>query len=116
MNVACRATRVALSVADDSGSMPARLESHLGSCLACQAEAARYRKLRRALAGLANEIVDAPAALPAMVEARLDLDGVDEIAARPSPRVGRVAAAAGAAVAAAGTVVVVRWLRTRAAA
>ena len=99
---------------DDPGSVLPLLRGHLDGCLACQAEAVRYRKLSRALASLGPEWQEAPTWLPERVEAAID-GGDVSILKSPVFHAGRVAAAAGAAVAAAGTVVVVRWLRARAA-
>lgn len=115
MNITCKAVRLQLPVIDHETALVEPLATHLGTCLVCQAEAARYRRLLRSLAGLSRELDRVPVGLAAAVEARLD--GVRGAPAdRVTGRAAKVAAAAGAAVAAAGTVVVVRWLRGRAAA
>ena len=115
MKIACTAVRLRLPLLDEETALVEPLAAHFGSCLRCQAEAARYRSLQRSLAGLSHSSESPPRDLPALVEARLD--GLrSQPVGSAARRATRVAAAAGAAVAAAGTVVVVRWLRTRAAA
>ena len=114
MTLTCRAVRLQLPAVDDSDQLTGRMAAHLSSCLACQAEAARYRRLHRSLGGLAERVEPAPAHLVSAVESRLA-----EVAVSPATvpaKTARVAAAAGAVVAAAGTVVMVRWMRARSAA
>ena len=114
MSLPCRIARAQM-VTGDMSRVAGPLRRHVGACLGCQAESVRYRRLSRALASLATEIVVAPPGLVGGIQARI---AVDSTVPRPTggARPARVAAAAGAAVAAAGTVAVVRWLRTRAAA
>jgi hypothetical protein len=80
----------------------AGLVAHRESCLRCQAAAARDRSLRKALAGLAGDLVPAPAGLHPAVMARLGRqDAADprrDLAARAAAR---YTAAAGLAAAAA---------------
>jgi anti-sigma factor RsiW len=114
MTLTCRAVRFQLPSLDDPDHLTASLAAHMESCLACQAEAARYRRLQRSLGGLATRVQSAPVGLVANVEARLD--GVEPEPMTAPARAARVAAAAGAVVAAAGTVAMVRWMRARSAA
>ena len=93
--------------------MPAALRDHVGSCLRCQAEVIRYRRLGRQLAGLKRLIETAPQGLVPAVSSRL---GSGTAPATSGPRVPKAAAAAGALVAAAGTVAMVRWMRAKSAA
>ena len=93
----------------DSPGLPGRLSSHVATCLSCQAEMARYRKLRRQLAALAAVTEPAPRPLAAAVADAVTTD----TAKRGKPAHGqgraRLAAAAGAVAAAtAGVVVAVR--------
>ena len=80
-----------------------RLAGHVETCLRCQAEAARYRTLRRRLGSLSSEEMTAPKTLVPLVVARIERE---EAQARIDPRVGlrraavAISAAAGAAVAA----------------
>ena len=113
MNFACRVARFLLTMFNTKLVLGIPLEEHVNSCLQCQAESARDRRLQRSLVSLPADAEVAPINLAKTVEARID----GYLPAPPSPglrRVGRVAAGVGAAVAAAGAVVVVRWLRTRA--
>ena len=89
---------------------------HLGSCLRCQAELARYRRMLRALELLRTRYVAPAPGLLAATLAALD-DGVD-LDGRPSPlgkRIALAGAALGAsAMAAAGaTAVIVARSRRR---
>jgi len=111
MSATCRMARLRMPMMDGVDSLPGPFSRHVSSCLPCQAEQARYRRIRRGLADLASDRIDAPPTLATGVDAAMTALG----AHHHRHRAGRVAAAAGAAVAAAGTVVVVRWLRARAA-
>ena len=114
MTMTCKAVRVQLPSIDDPEVLTGPLAAHIGSCLRCQAEVARYRRLHRSLGSLAEHVEVAPNGLVADVESRLsDGDAVVDVSPQ---RVTRVAAAAGAVVAAAGTVAMVRWMRARSAA
>ncbi len=114
MKLTCRSASMRLPSLGGESGLAEPLASHLEWCLRCQAEAARYRSLQRSLAGLSNEIERAPAGFAAAVETQITSDGT---VSNPSPaRLLRVVGAAGAVVAAAGTVAMVRWMRTRSAA
>lgn len=116
MSALCQVVDRALPAATgDVAGLPVALRTHVESCLRCQVEVTRYRKLARHLAALADVLVPAP---PALVPAVMELIGASDPAMGDDigSRVGRAAAAAGALVAAAGTVAVVRWLRTHSAA
>lgn len=110
----CRAVRALLPSLDDPDTLRGPPAAHLGVCLRCQAEAARYRRLRRSLAALPERVEQAPAGLVGEVAQRLG--EADPEASNAPVRAARVAAAAGAVVAAAGTVAMVRWMRARSAA
>jgi hypothetical protein len=115
MSALCQVVDRALPGAmGDTAALPAALRAHVGSCLRCQTELVRYRKISRHLASLAPEVVPAPPGLRGAVIDRIGPAGAEENAA--ATKVGRAAAAAGALVAAAGTVAVVRWIRTHSAA
>ncbi len=114
MSFTCRAVRLQLPAMNDPSHFEGPLAGHVSTCLRCQAEVSRYRKLSRSLGILADEVVVAPATLTAAVEERIAEGGASR--AEVLGRASRVAAAAGAVVAAAGTVVMVRWIRTRSAA
>lgn len=116
MSAICQVVDRALPAASgEIAGLPVALRTHIESCLRCQAEVTRYRKLARHLAALSDVVVPAPLALAAAVMEQI---GAPDAATGDDPgsRVGRAAAAAGALVAAAGTVAVVRWLRTHSAA
>jgi hypothetical protein len=114
MTLTCRAVRLQLPSMDDPGSFEGPLAEHTAACLRCQAEISRYRRLGRSLGLLADEVYLAPAGLAVAVEGRI-ADGGAAWEQAPG-RASRVAAAAGAVVAAAGTVAMVRWMRARSAA
>ena len=114
MIASCRRVAGRLPLTGVDVSLGETLDRHVAECLVCQAEMARYRKLNRALAGLASEVVDAPAGLAAAVEIAIDRGVAPGDAPR---RLGRAAAATGAlAATAAGVVAVTLWRRTRQAA
>jgi hypothetical protein len=85
-----------------------RMADHVATCLSCQAEAARYRSLRRRLGELDRVTYTVPDSFTNVVMSRLaDPVGTVRSGGRrlvPSPAL--VAATAAAAVATAGTVVV----------
>lgn len=110
----CRAVRAILPSLDDPRALRGPSAAHLGVCLRCQAEAARYRRLRRSLAVISRRTETAPAGLVGAVAQRLT--EADAQAPEAPARAARVVATAGAVVAAAGTVAMVRWMRARSAA
>ncbi len=111
MSALCLVVAQRVPLTGPDGSFGATLDAHVAECLACQAEAARYRKLVRALAALADDLEPAPAGLATAVDAALDAaDG----RRRPPVTLGRVAAATGAVAAtAAGVLAVALWRRAR---
>jgi anti-sigma factor RsiW len=116
MNARCAVVRMRLPGLDSVDELGERLAGHVETCLRCQAEAARYRTLRRRLGVLSRDTMTAPATLASSVAARIDVEESDAPAGR---RVGlrraavAVSAAAGAAVAAtAGTIIVVGFRRS----
>ena len=70
-------------------------DAHIASCLRCQAEAVRYRRLLRHLAELRTETVPAPAAFTTLVASGLGAE-----ADRPKKAAGVDAAVAAAGLAA----------------
>jgi anti-sigma factor RsiW len=117
MNARCTVVRMRLPGVDSVDELGERLVSHVASCLRCQAEAARYRTLRRRLGSLSSEEMTAPETLLPSVVARIERE---EAPAGTDPRVGlrraavAISAAAGAAVAAtAGTIIVVGLRRSQ---
>ena len=111
MSVACNAVRLAIVGLEVGETLPAPLDAHLSSCLRCQVEMVRHTKLERELAALGEVVETAPPSVADSVAAGivLGIDPEDEA----SLNLARVVAATGALVAAAGTVAVVRWMRTR---
>ncbi len=109
MNATCRlvARRLSLQGGDTLGGA---LDGHVATCLTCQAEAARYRKLAKALAALTVDLVAAPEGFAASVDLAIDRADVATVQ-RVQGRLGKVAAATGA-VAAAGVVAVALWRRS----
>ena len=111
MSTNCTIVRLRLPGVDSVDDLGDRLATHVGTCLTCQAEAARYRSLRHRLGGLAGRTMAAPTTLVPSVVMRIDDPDLDETSDR-SAVIRRaaiaVSAAAGAAVAAtAGTIIVI---------
>lgn len=107
----CRVVAIRLAGVDDVDELSDRLASHVGTCLRCQAEAARYRSLHRRLGALADDAHQAPEGLVASVMRRLP-DPVEVFTSRrrrsilPSRATVTAAATGAAVVATAGTVAV----------
>ncbi len=55
MNTRCAVVRMRLPGVDSVDDLGDRLSAHVGICLRCQAEAARYRTLRRHLGALSRD-------------------------------------------------------------
>ena len=112
MSATCRIVSTRLPLAGAEASFGSSIDAHVGECLTCQAEIARYRKLSRALSGLAGELVEAPDGFAARVEFALDRD--EPVVATGPRRVGKVATATGAiAATAAGVVAIALWRRAK---
>jgi hypothetical protein len=114
MSLRCVAVRVSLPAMDRVAWQEGRLGRHATSCLRCQAETARYRKLHRSLEALGHVTEPAPPSVLARVHHAIAEPRPEE----PKPRgpltgrVAGVAATTGAVVAAAaGTAAVVAWRR-----
>lgn len=116
MNTRCTIVRMRLPAVECVDELGDRLAAHVEICLRCQAEAARYRSLRRRLGAVANEVLVAPSGLVPSVIARMEPPENEPLDERRSGlrRVAvAVSAAAGAAVAAtAGTIIVVGLRRS----
>ncbi|GMQ86733.1 MAG: hypothetical protein BMS9Abin07_2327 [Acidimicrobiia bacterium] len=111
MTATCRLVAMRLPAIEDPSELGTRLGKHTASCLRCQAEAARYRSLRRHLAALSTVSYPAPEGFVPSVMGRLS-DPVVEVVRRTGQtvksRVVAVAAAGAAVVATAGTLALVR--------
>jgi anti-sigma factor RsiW len=110
----CRTVRGLGPAAGKPGVVRRPLAAHVSSCLRCQADLARYRRLRRELGRLAQRIEVSPVPIAPRVARAIS----PELALAGPPRHNaRLAATiAGATAAAASTVVFALWRRTRAAA
>ena len=100
-------------VADGSITLDRSGRAHVESCLRCQAELVRYRRLLRSLHGLRSEWVQAPGLLTDILAA---LDGVDpdEREARTGRRAAYLSGiAAATAAGAAGAIVFATRVRHR---
>jgi len=89
------------------------LATHASSCLRCQADLARYRRLRRELGRLAQYIEQSPVLMAPRVESAIGAQPALVTRRRHAARL--VAAIAAATAAAAGTAAFSLWRRTRAA-
>ena len=115
MKGSCRIVRTLAPSASIAG-LSGRLDAHVSTCLACQAELARYGRLRRQLSALSDVLDAAPAPLVAAVEYVIAGSGTTTGTGDRSSHPARVAAAAGAVVAAAaGAVAVAVWRHSKAA-
>lgn len=113
MKPTCRVVR-SIAPSTDVAGLSRILDSHVGTCLSCQAEMARYGKLRRQLASLAEVTVEAPPPLVAAVQEAISSGHELEATEMGEGHPARVAAAAGALVAAAaGAVAVAMWRYSR---
>jgi hypothetical protein len=111
---ACLVAR-SLAPSGDATGLISRLDGHVGTCLSCQAELARYSKLRRQLAVSSYLIVSAPEDLGANVNRAIAAVEARRTASVRLVHPGRIAAAAGAVAAAAGAAAVAAWRHSRAA-
>lgn len=87
-----------------------RVRDHVAVCLHCQAEMARYRRLRRSLLALRDEPVDASPLLTAQILERLDDAFAGDRGSRTALQVACVGGLSVATVAGAGMLV---WLTRR---
>ncbi|MEA2002173.1 MAG: hypothetical protein U9N84_09880 [Actinomycetota bacterium] len=115
MRATCLLLR-SLGPSTDTSPIAARLEAHTSTCLFCQAEIARYGKLRRQLAALADFVEEAPAFLVRDVDQAISHSDSSATADARESHLGRVVAGAGAvAAAAAGAAAVAVWRNSKAA-
>jgi len=112
MKTTCALVQARLPGLDAVDELGERLSAHVAMCLACQAETARYRSLRRHLGALADETLAAPPTLLPAVAAGI-AEPAETVASRRLTvrQAVTVTAAAGAAVAAAAGTVIVIGLR-----
>lgn len=113
MNVVCSAVHVALPAIGEAP-IAGPIVAHVESCLRCRAEIARYRMSHDVLATLDAEVYRAPNDLTHNVMNGLGPVAVADLLPRRDNRL-PVAAAAVFATAAAGTAVLVKVYRSRAA-
>lgn len=106
----CRTVRSLNADAVESGRLPATLWDHVSTCLRCQAQVVRSRKLRRELAALASEVDPAPASVLLVVEGAICMEPRHDVAKRSAKLVATVAGA----TAAAASLAVAWWRRSRA--
>lgn len=113
MSVMCRAVHVSLPTLGESV-LPGPLASHVETCVPCRGEVVGYRTMHRELDAMAATTQRAPGGLTNDVLASL---GPVAVVSEPAKRDHRVpvAAAAVVATAAAGTAVLFRLYRQRAA-
>lgn len=113
MKTTCTIVRTRLPGVDSVDELGERFAAHVSTCLSCQAEAARYRSLRRHLGALAEDALTAPDTLVPAIVAGMNEPFVDEVAERRFSKRQAVAmsAAAGAAIAAAAGTAIVFGLR-----
>ncbi len=108
MKTRCAVVRHRLPGVDSTDELSPRLQAHIATCLTCQAEAARYRSLRRRMGALADEFETAPAELVPAVVAAMNVPVEEEERISVAGRVAIAASATvGAAVAAGAGVVIV---------
>jgi len=104
-----------LAPSADVFALSRRLDTHVGECLSCQAEMARYGRLGRELASLAAVVVPAPVTLVTAVEQVIAPADGPAAPSSATSHPARVVAAGGAVVAAAaGAVAVVVWRHSKA--
>ncbi len=113
MNVVCTAVSMTLPTLDLPG-VAGFVSTHVESCERCRDEVESYRVLHDALTAMRDDIVPAPGDLHPRVMASLRPEAVPDLEVAHDHRV-QVAAAAAIATAAAGTAVLVRLYRHRAA-
>lgn len=113
-NSLCAAVRTQLGATGEWTDLPGPLSSHAQECLRCQAEVSRTRRLHRALDDLGADLLPAPPGFTAAVDATIDAPAAEPTSYRI--RQGTTVAAAAGALAAAGTLVVIGWMRARSAA
>ncbi len=118
MKTRCAVVRMRLPGVESVDELGPRLSSHVETCLTCQAEAARYRTLRRHLGALASETIEAPDTLVSAVAAQIQHPAAEDRRGTMVRRAAIAASAAAGAVAAAGagTIIVIGLRRTRSAA
>ncbi len=113
MKPVCRVVR-SIAPSREIGALSTALDKHVSACLSCQAEMARYGRLRRQLASLAHVVDEAPEPLADAVVAAIAAGEVPEDSNAALSHPARVAAAAGAVVAAAaGAAAVAAWRHSR---
>ena len=113
MKPKCRVIQ-SLAPSREVAALSKMLDNHVEACLSCQAEIARYGKLRRQLASLSEVVVEAPEPLIAAVADAIASGDAPPDSATGIEHPARVAAAAGAVVAAAaGAVAVAVWHHTK---
>ena len=113
MKATCLLVR-SLAPSSEGAPTAARLRAHVEQCLSCQAELARYNRLRRELRSLADVVEPAPPQV-AGVERAINAGDEDPTPPKRGHHVGRAAAGGAVAAAAAGAAAVVVWRHSKAA-
>jgi len=111
-NLRCKAVKGLGPDLVEVNRLPAALAQHAASCLRCQAEVARYRRLRRELGSLATTTEPAPSSILPGVEQAIWTESENDT----SHRNARFVATLAGATAAAGVVAMAMWRRTHTAA
>ena len=93
--------------------LPERLDRHVTTCLSCQAEMARYGRLRRSLAAMAETVEPAPQSVASTVADEISSEEEIPAGRERSLHLARVAATAGAVAAATAGAVAI-WRQSRA--
>ena len=115
MKATCLMVR-ALAPSSEGVAPGGRLQIHVAQCLSCQAELARYNRLRRQLGSLADVVEPAPLPLVSAIESEIDSGSRPSTTPWRAYQVGQVAAEGGAvAAAAAGAAAVIAWRHSKAA-
>lgn len=114
MNAACLIVR-SLARTTEGAPPEGKLGAHVASCLSCQAELARYKRLQRQLGSLAEVVDPAPLVLVTTVEDEISTRSDADTPPKRGPQVSRVAAGGAVAAAAAGAAAVIKWRQSKAA-
>lgn len=114
MKAACLFVR-SLATTTEGAPPGGTLGTHVARCLSCQAELARYRRLRRQLGSLAEVVEPVPLLPAATIEHEMSTGSAGDTPSKRSPQVGRAAAGGAVAAAAAGAAAVIMWRHSKAA-
>ncbi len=113
-NLKCKAIKSLGRNLAEASILPSSLADHASTCLRCQAEVARFRRLQRELGALAEQTEPAPRTLFDRVDHAIRTEAVPTGSQHQGSKV--AATIAGATAAAASVVAVALWRRARTAA